>query len=176
MCVSYFWITLWPFMAMNEVKWDTTSATTPNANLVCSTVHHFVMCFSSCFFPFFFLFYFVFASSSLFCNFVNYGIEINDRVHLHFSFTCISMVFQMWNALECAKLVPFLLWLLFIYSHSVHFRFSFTISINCDLPFITHLVQYILSFRCPFAVRCVVLFSTSVFPFLFVFYSVYILY
>lgn len=150
--------TLWPIHAMNEVKCNTTSATTSNANPACPTVHRssfYVYVFKFVFSIFFFSSFFYFISSSFYMfNFANYGTEINDKVHLHF----IHLVFLWFSKCERLSSAPnsyhcCCVWLLFIYSHWVHFRFSFAISINCDLPFITLFVQCILSFRCRFVVR-----------------------
>lgn len=135
---------------MNEVKCNTTSATTSNANSVCSTAHRspfHVYVLKFC------VFFFV-SSSFLyfqFCKLWNCNKRQSPPV-LH------TLVFLWFSKCERLSSAPnschcCCVWLLFIYSHWVHFRFSFAISINCDLPFITHFVQCILSFRCRFVVR-----------------------
>lgn len=84
--------TLWPIHGNEWGKMQyNTSATTSNANPVCvppftvlldKRLHSMRMCLSLFFL--FFSFSFSFLHLFYIFNFVNYGIEINDKVHLHF--------------------------------------------------------------------------------------------
>lgn len=96
-------------------------------------------CFFSCSFFFFFFFCFFIILYFEFCKLWNWN-KRQSPPALH---TLVLLWFSKWERLSSApnSCHCCYVWLLFIYSHWVHFRFSFVIPINCDLPFITHIVH-----------------------------------